>query len=194
MKLCVRRLLQSPLTEAFLCVRHTLRYLHRYATEVPGVLARLHGACRDLLWRLSACWGWTEGRKAERTGHMGGSQTPKSGASSSGLFVQHTYTAHIITPSYQLSTAPRLYAVPLCEKLLPMSTVGILRAPSFAGIPLGHRQPSRMETAARYQMPPHRGRMRWKIKWQAHSTERFHRAWMTSSPLSLFRFQTARVS
>lgn len=84
----------------------------------------------------------------------GGSQTPRSHASSSEVLTQHTYTAHIITPSYQLSTAPRLSAVRLSEKLLRMSTVGILEAPSFPGIPLGRRQPSRMKTGALHQMPP----------------------------------------
>lgn len=85
---------------------------------------------------------------------MGGARLPEAMPGSSEVLTQHTYTAHIITPSYQLSTAPRLAAVRLSEKLLRMSTVGILEAPSFPGIPLGRRQPSRMKTGALHQMPP----------------------------------------
>lgn len=132
-------------------LRHTLQYL----LQLPRRPARRFLVCLHLLLPGANLCGGSQpvraldGRQQGRLDRTyGGSQPPKSCASSSELFMQHTYTAHIITPSYQLSTAPRLYAVPLSEKLLPTSTVGILGAPSFVGIPLGHRQPSRMKTGA----------------------------------------------
>lgn len=135
----------------------------------------------------------------------GGSQTPESDASSKVSI--HTrsqgHTPHLHT-TYHYSFISAVHSSsPLCRPIIREPAPHEHRGNSGSSFISWH--PSWPQAAIQKEgwsaLPnasPQRGRMRWKIKWQAHSTELFQRpvhcGLLPVLFFSLFWFETAHVS